>query len=242
MASIVLVHGAWGGSYGFRRLRPLLTAHGHDVFTPSLTGIGERSHLVSEMASGITLSTHIGDVSNTLFYEDLSDIVMLGFSYGGMVVTGLLDDFADKINHLIYLDAVVPQSGQSAADALGPFATVLLDGAENGAIAPLPRQLETPEATAWSEARRSNQPIGTFTEPVRLEKSVEDHDLTRTFVKATADPGESPDSAFWKAARHAEVSPAWNYHEIATNHMVPMTRPKELAQIILDVASGTVTS
>lgn len=235
MTSIVLVHGAWGGSYGFRHVRPLLAAHGHHVFTPSLTGIGERAHLAS---ADINLSTHIQDVRNTIFYEDLDDMVLLGFSYGGMVITGLLDEFADRVNHILYLDAVIPNDGQSAIDTLGPMASKLLDTVTDHAIAPLPRELDTPEATAWSNARRSNQPVGTFTEPVRLGKPIEEQTFTRTFIKATKDPNESPDSGFWQAARRAQESSAWNYHEIATNHMVPMTRPEELAQILLNLAES----
>lgn len=231
---MVLVHGAWGGSYGFRQLRPLLTAAGHQVFTPSLTGIGERSHLAGP---DVTLSLHMHDVRNTIFYEDLDDILLLGFSYGGMVVTGLLDDIGDKVRHLVYLDALVPADGQSAADVIGPMGQALLDAADDWAIPPVPRELDTPEATAWSNARRANQPVGTFTESVSLSKPVEAWDFSRTFVKASADPGEGDDSAFWQAAHHANESPAWNYHEIATNHMVPMTRPGELADILLKLAS-----
>lgn len=235
MATMVLVHGAWGGSYGFRQVRPLLAAAGHQVFTPSMTGIGERSHLAGPQ---VTLSLHMQDVRNTIFYEDLDDIVLLGFSYGGMVVTGLLDAIGDKVRHLVYLDALVPADGQSATDVIGPGAQALVDASDDWAVPPIPRELDTPEATAWSNARRVDQPVGTFTEPVSLSKPLEDWDLTRTFIKASADPGEAADSAFWTAARHAEASPAWAYHEIATNHMVPMNRPQELADILLDIAAG----
>src|ERR1700684_2243579 len=85
MGTFVLVHGAWGGAHGFRKVRPLLRAAGHEVFTPSLTGIGERAHLTSP---SVNLTTHIRDVVNVVLYEDLDDITLLGFSYGGMVVTG----------------------------------------------------------------------------------------------------------------------------------------------------------
>ena len=227
---MVLVHGAWGGSYGFRQLRPLLTDAGHQVFTPSLTGIGERSHLAGP---DVTLSLHMQDVQNAIFYEDLDDILLLGFSYGGMVVTGLLDQIGDKVRHLVYLDALVPADGQSAVDVIGPMGQALIDTADGWAIPPVPRELDTPEATAWSNARRANQPIGTFTEPVSLSKPLEEWDFTRTYIKASADPGEAADSAFWSAARQAQASPAWRYHEVATNHMVPMNRPDELAAILL---------
>jgi pimeloyl-ACP methyl ester carboxylesterase len=235
MTSIVLVHGAWGGSYGFRRVRPLLSAAGHNVFTPSMTGIGERSHLAGP---DVTLSVHMQDVRNTIFYEDLDGIVLLGFSYGGMVVTGLLDDIGDKVRHLVYLDALVPSDGQNAIDVIGTGGQALANSADGWELPPIPRELDTPEATAWSDARRVNQPIGTFTEPVSLSKPLEDWDFTRTFIKASADAAEATDSAFWTTARRAQESPAWNYHEIATNHMVPLNRPEELAAIVLDLAAN----
>ena len=153
-----------------------------------------------------------------------------------MVVTGLLDDIGDKVRHLVYLDALVPADGQSATDVVGPPGQAMIDAADDWAIPPIPRELDTPEATAWSDARRANQPVGTLTEPVSLSKPLEDWDLARTFIKASADPGEADNSAFWKTARHAEASSAWSYHEIATNHMVPMNRPHELATILLDIA------
>ncbi len=236
MSTFVLVHGAWGGSYGFRHLRPLLQAEGHQVFTPSLTGIGERVHLASKM--DITLSTHIEDVANMIFHEDLDDITLLGFSYGGMVVTGLLDDLASKVRHLVYLDAIVPTDGQSGLDVLGAQGQALESMAEGGFVPPIPRQLDTPEATAWSDARRAPQPLGTITEPVRLARPLEEGGFSRTFIKASADPGEANDSAFWQAAHMAKASPKWGYHEIETNHMVPMTRPEELAAILLGIASS----
>jgi pimeloyl-ACP methyl ester carboxylesterase len=109
MATFVLVHGGWSGAHGFRKVRPLLRAAGHEVFTPSLTGIGERAHLTSP---SVNLTTHIRDVVNVVLYEDLDDITLLGFSYGGVVVTGTLDHIADRVRHLVYLDAFVPTSGR----------------------------------------------------------------------------------------------------------------------------------
>ena len=97
MATFVLVHGAWSGAHGFRHVRRLLTASGHVVFTPSLTGIGERAHLTSPQVS---LSTHVADVTNVILYEDLVDVVLVGFSYGGVVVTGCLEHVADRVAHL----------------------------------------------------------------------------------------------------------------------------------------------
>ena len=233
-STFVLVHGAWGGSYGFRHVRPRLTATGNEVFTPSLTGIGERIHLAHP---GINLSTHIRDVVNTILYEDLEDIVLLGFSYGGMVVTGALEHIGDRVRHLVYLDAFVPGDGESVSDVRGAGAgRRTIELGEDWSYPPLPRPLTDQAAMQWSDARRTNQPVGTFTEPVYLSRPLEDWPFTRTFVKATADPGEAADSAFWRSGRQANGSPAWDYHEIATNHLIPMTHPAELTEILLGVA------
>ncbi len=230
MTTFVLTHGAWGGSWGFRKLRPLLSAAGHEVFTPSLTGIGEREHLASP---DVNLSTHIADVTNTIYYEDLSNIVLLGFSYGGMVVTGALAEVAERIDHLVYLDAFVPADGQSVSDLAG------IRGATDGdwRIAPLPRDLGDEAETQWANERRSPQPAGTFTESVSLGATLESHRFDRTYIKATADANESPDSAFWQAAAMAKASEDWGYHEIACNHMVPLMKPDELAEILLGIGS-----
>src|SRR6266567_5981170 len=119
MTIYVLVHGAWSGAHGFRKVRAPLREAGHEVFTPSLTGLGERVHLTSPQ---VNLTTHITDVVNTVRYEDLSDIVLLGFSYGGFVVTGALEHIGDRIAHLVYLDAFVPGDGDSAASISGAAA------------------------------------------------------------------------------------------------------------------------
>lgn len=233
MATFVLVHGAWGGSYGFRHVRRMLHRAGHDVVTPSLTGIGERSHLAS---SRVDLDLHVQDVVNAVRYDDLDEIVLLGFSYGGMVVTGALDRIDDRVRSLVYLDALVPADGQSALD-LVPIPPPSDELGTPWLFPPIPRELETPEATAWSDARRVGQPVRTFTQPVSLATPLEERGLPLTYIKASADPNEAVDSAFWQAARHAEASPVWHSHEIATNHMVPMTRPEELTELLVQIAS-----
>jgi pimeloyl-ACP methyl ester carboxylesterase len=119
MAIFVLVHGAWSGAHGFRKVRGPLRAAGHEVFTPSLTGIGERAHLTSPQ---VCLTTHITDVVNTILYEDLRGMVLLGFSYGGFVVTGALEHIGDRVRHLVYLDAFVPGDGDRVDAMLGAAA------------------------------------------------------------------------------------------------------------------------
>jgi pimeloyl-ACP methyl ester carboxylesterase len=230
----VLVHGAWGGAHGFRHVRRLLQAAGHEVSTPALTGIGERVHLAGAQ---VTLSTHVADVVNHLRYEDLRDVVLLGFSYGGMVVTGALDHVEDRVRHLVYLDAFVPADGDSVTALLGRPAARLPGIGEPWQLEGPPRAYEDPAEQAFSTPRRTAQPLGTFTEPVRLARPLEDRPFPLTYVRATEpDPGTEPNPAFAAAAEHARSSPAWSYREIATSHLVAQNRPRELADLLLELA------
>lgn len=234
MTTFVLVHGAWSGAHGFHKVRPLLRQAGHEVFTPSLTGIGERVHLASPQ---VNLSTHVRDVVNTILYEDLTDIVLLGFSYGGFVVTGALDHIGERVRHLVYLDAFVPDDGDTLAARAGGPVPVSITLGERWLVPPSPRQYDDENEAAFSEARRVPHPVGCFLEPVRLSRRLEDFSFTRTYIKATAEAPDAPGSqAFWAAAARAKASPAWSYHEIASNHMLPSNRPRELAEILLKLA------
>ena len=233
MATFVLVHVAWGGAHGFGKVRRLLQAAGHEVFTPSLTGIGERAHLASPQ---VCLTTHIADVANAVLYEDLDDIVLLGFSYGGLVVTGALEHIAGRVSHLVYLDAFVPADGDSlttftatasAAPAVGPGSSWL--------VPPMARDFDDPAEAAWSAARRTPQPAGCFSEAVRLARPLEDFPLTRTYIKASAEPRTQPPSPFWAAADRAKASPAWRYRELDTTHMIPSNRPGDLTRLLAEL-------
>src|SRR4051812_14926460 len=117
MATFVLVHGGWDGAWAWRSIARELQMAGHEVFTPTLTGSGERVHLASPE---IDLNTHILDVSNVLHYEKLEDIILVGYSYGGMVVTGVAEQMPERLRQIIYLDAFVPQNGLSVADFFLP--------------------------------------------------------------------------------------------------------------------------
>ena len=132
MATFVLIHGGWHGGWCWKRVTPYLHAAGHEVYTPTLTGLGERSHLASPETN---LSIHIQDVLNVLLYEDLTDIVLVGHSYSGMVITGVADRVPDRVRRLVYLDAFVPEHGQALRDLFRPLASqaaapevVVLDG------------------------------------------------------------------------------------------------------------------
>src|SRR5215467_12577868 len=115
MTSFVLVHGAWHGSWCWKRVRRSLQSHGHEVFTPTLTGIAERSHLLTPQ---VDLETHINDVANLILWEELDDVVLCGHSYGGCVISGVADRVSDRIGALVYLDAFILEDGQGLFDTI----------------------------------------------------------------------------------------------------------------------------
>ena len=131
MATFLVVHGAWAGGWFWKKMRPLLRKQGHELVTPTCTGIGERSHLAQP---DVGLETHITDILNVLEFEDLTDVILVGHSYGGMVATGVADRAPDRISQVVYLDAFVPQDGESLlallpeAARIGMLSAVRLEG------------------------------------------------------------------------------------------------------------------
>ncbi len=234
MATFVLVHGAWSGAHGFRHVRRSLTRLGHEVFTPSFTGIGERIHLTSP---SVGLGTHIDDLVNHVLYEDLDAIVLLGFSYGGMVVTGSLDALADRVRHVVYLDAFVPGDGDSLFGLLGLDDRPAPAVGSDWQVMAAPRVFDDPDEADFMNPRRTPQPVRCFTERVTLSRPLEEFAFGRTYIRATGDAPDAPGTAaFAAAAAHARRSPRWSVHEIDTNHMVPSNRPDELAAILDQLA------
>ena len=238
MAEFVLVHGAWSGAHGFHLVRRRLWAAGHQAFTPSLTGIGERVHLTGP---GVGLSTHVTDVVNHVLYEDLDEIVLVGFSYGGAVVTAALPHLAERVAHLVYVDAFVPADGDTVSSLVGGPPPGPIRLGEPWLVPPVPRTYDDPQEAAFADARRVDHPVRCFIEPVAVPRSLEDYPFTRTYIRATADVADAPGAAaFEAAAEHARTSPAWRYHGIATNHMVAQNRPDELVAILVALVGNGV--
>jgi pimeloyl-ACP methyl ester carboxylesterase len=224
--NLVLVHGAWGGSWMWSRLARILRAAGHDVFTPSLTGVGERSHL---MSPAIDLSTHIADVLNVFEHERLGDAVLVGHSYGGMVVSGVADQAAARIKSLVYLDAFVPKDGQALVDLTRPEVRAAVLAAKGPGLPPLtpPSQGMTDASEiAWLEGRRGAQPLKTFTQPVSLKGNYRG---PRTYIYCS---GYSP-SSFTATATALRADPAWRYRELPTHHYPQVSMPGETAAALL---------
>jgi pimeloyl-ACP methyl ester carboxylesterase len=212
----------------WQRVAPLLRAAGHEVFTPSLTGIGERAHLASP---AVDLSTHIADVLGTLHYERLREIVLVGHSYGGMVVTGVADRAPERVRMLVYLDAFVPQPGQALLDLLPAQVREHFpkDGWQLPPRTPQQQGMTDAAEIAWLEGRRDPQPIKTFTQPLALEGRYRG---PRAYVFCT---GYSP-SSFAPFAERARNDPAWRYHELPTHHYPHVSMPRETVGILLDYA------
>jgi pimeloyl-ACP methyl ester carboxylesterase len=241
MTTFVLVHGAWGGSYGWTDFARLMRSAGHEVYTPSLTGQGERSHLGGP---DVNLTTHILDVENCIKYEDLHDFVLVGHSYGGMVVTGVADRIPELITDLIYVDAFLPKDGESCFDlggAGGAQQAVVEDGWK---VMPMARRTGIPETPGTPEmkarrAKMSPQPIGTLLEKVRLSVPLEERRFSLTYIKAAGDlPGDANRTgAFWDASERTKNDPRWRYFELPCGHGVHSEMPNELKAILEEVTS-----
>jgi len=231
MATFVIAHGAWSSGWAWKKMRPLLRAAGHEIFTPSYTGLGERSHLATPE---VDLETHIQDIVNVLFYEDLHDVILLGHSYGGMVATGVAVRASDRIRKVVYLDAFVPRDGQSLIDLTrrafnGGSGAPPADG---WLVPPMPPSSDaSPEDLAWVTARRGPQPRKTLEQAVRLTGAVDG--LPRVYIKCLR---INPGDVFEQFATRARSESGWQYEEIDATHSPNVTAPDKLAEILLRVA------
>lgn len=229
MANFVIVHGAWGGGFSWAKIRRMLAAQGHEVFTPTLTGLGERAHLASP---AVDLATHIQDVVAVIETEDLRDVILLGHSYGGMVVTGVADRVADRLAHLAYLDAFAPRDGESVMSLQPAENAKALEGrlVEGWRLPPNPLAPDTPEAQRdWLAARRKDQPYKTFTQPVRLTGAADA--VPRTYIYCLQ---KYPGDTFGPHAKRAQEA-GWRYREIDATHTPNVTSPEALLKLILEM-------
>jgi pimeloyl-ACP methyl ester carboxylesterase len=205
------------------RLAQLLRTQGHEVFTPSMTGIGERAHLASP---DVNLSLHMEDILQVIEYERLSDFVLVGHSYGGMVVTGVADRVAAKVRSLVYLDAFVPKDGQAALDLVRPEMREKILALPDWRIPPPPPQgMSDKDELAWIEGRRNPQPAGTFKERIVLKNKPFPN---RVYIFCS---GYSP-TTFAPFAAAIKGDRAWRYHEMPTHHYPQISMPRELAALL----------
>ncbi len=236
MATFVVVHGAHGGAWQWQVVANMLRAGGHAVFTPTLTGLGQRVHLAHP---DVDLDTHITDICNVIEFEQLLDVILVGHSYAGMVITGVAERVPERLSQLVYLDAVVPHDGQSAADLLGPeLAAQLVQLTEEvGEGWKLPY---IPEPGKPVDPRYVPLPIKTGLQRVTLRNPAA-LALPRAFIYCTEDKDLMPTGLGIIAAGEAARSdPAWRYFELHTDHLPNLNQPRELADILLALAAEPV--
>jgi len=233
--NIVLVHGAWHGGWGWKRLAPLLRRAGHEVFAPTLTGLGERAHLAGP---AVDLETHIKDIVGVLETEEMEDVLLLGHSYGGMVATGAADRVPQCIAHLVYLDAFVPENGKSLMDYVVPErgARFREEGERTGSVAPPPPSLwgvTDPADAAWSGRHDAPHPYASMRQPVRLRNEAALARIPKAFIYCSSPATGS----FDQFAAKVRNDPAWRFFELATGHDAMILVPEALARILLELAA-----
>lgn len=219
--TFVIVHGAWGGSWAFKKTDSIMTAHGHTVYRPSLTGQGERVHLATQ---DVDLSTHVNDVVNMILFEDLKDIVLVGHSYGGMVITGVANRVPDRIRKLIFLDAFVPNDGESVKSMQGAAFEGMLRMEKDGYLVP-----------PWVKADQKPpmdvpHPVKTLTEPVAFDSPAAQK-LPATYI-LTVDPGKkAEEDGFYQSSLRAKER-GYEVLEMSADHNPQWSKVEELARLL----------
>jgi pimeloyl-ACP methyl ester carboxylesterase len=231
--TFLVCHGAWSAGWAWKKMHPLMNKAGHRLVTPTYTGLGERAHLAHP---AIDLETHIADMLQVIKYEDLRDFVLIGHSYGGMVATGVADRARDKVRQLIYVDAFVPQDGQSLLDFLADSEQRRMrEAAKSGdgwRVPPNPTPPDTsPEDVAWLNERRVHTPINCFEAKLNLSAPLT---LPRSYIYATR---AAPSDTFGQFARKTKNDPAWRYHEIDASHSPNVTAPEALMALLQKIVA-----
>jgi len=214
-------------------MRPVasrLRRAGHDVFTPTYTGLGERSHLLNPE---IDLETHILDVLQVFKYEDLHEVILVGKSYSGMVITGVADRIPARIGHLVYLDAAVPKDGQSLIDLLDPATAAMLSEIVQtyGEGWYLP-------ADSSVDPRLTPHPGKTGSQSLRLQNQPAIDRIPHTYIYCTRKPPVGLAACITQVGRKKAKANGWNYYELATDHEPEQEAPDEVVSILLNLAKG----
>lgn len=222
--TIVIVHGAWGGAWAFRKVDAELRDKGYNVYRPQLTGLGERVHLTRP---DIGLSLHIEDVVNMILFEDLRDIILVGHSYGGMVITGVADRVPERIKKLIYVDALVPNDGESVNSILGEsdFIKNMIKG---DYIVPPWVKPDTPVP------HDEPQPLKTFTERIVLKNQIA-RKLPATYILTVEKGKEAKDDDFYKQSLRAKER-GWPVRQLTADHNPQWSATEAFVKMLDEVA------
>lgn len=234
--TFVLVHGAWHGGWCWARVADRLRAVGHTVFAPTLSGLGERSHLISAQ---INLDTHITDVINVIEWEELTDVILVGHSYAGTIISGVADRIPSRLSKLIYLDSQLLDQGTSLFDTLPKemVATRLKTIRETGggvgaaSISPAAFGIKDPADLAWVARRLTPHPVGVYSQPFILKNPL-GNGVSKALIDCTVDP--LPNLNALKARARSE--PGWTVRTLATGHDAMVTAPGPLTQLLVELA------
>lgn len=234
--NIVLVHGAWHGGWCWRTVARLLRQAGHEVWAPTLTGLGERAHL---LRADTGLSTCIEDICAVLDAEELDEVLLVGHSFGGLVITGVADRLPERLQRLVYLDAMVGANGQSALSVLPPEVqrerarTLDADGLRMAIPAPSAFGVDDVAQQAWLQRRLTPHPLKAYTDSLQLSHPP-GNGVPRTYIAVTH-PWYAPLAG---VRAWVQVQPDWDYRELAAGHDAMLTSPAELA-VMLDALART---
>jgi pimeloyl-ACP methyl ester carboxylesterase len=239
VATYVLVHGGGHGGWCYQRVARLLQAEGHLVYTPTLSGLGERSGLLT---TSIDLTLHTEDVAAVLRYEDLRDVILVGHSYGGMVITGAADKATERVGKLVYLDAATPRNGQSLVDVAGPVINAVrpmgqvIDGIEL-VLLPAPDAgllygVTDPVDLAWMAERLTGHPWKCFEEPLALHNEDALWAIPQYHIVCTSTVATREKALMDQARAEGRL---W---EIDTGHDLMITEPVRTADALLQVAAA----
>ncbi len=232
--TFVLVHGAWHGGWCWQRMADRLRRDGHAIFTPTLTGLGERSHL---LRPEIDLATHIADIVNMMRWERLSEVVLCGHSYGGFVISGVAEVMPAQIRSIVFLDAFLPDNGDTILKLTGSAVQEAIRAAmQRGELGVPPRPAEAFGVNAadrqWVDGLCVPQPIGTFTSPIALN-GVRERIARKTYIRAKG--YDNP--AFDRALSAVQSDPSWRRHEVTCGHDVMIDMPERLSELLLEAAA-----
>jgi pimeloyl-ACP methyl ester carboxylesterase len=233
MRTYVLVHGAWHGGWCWKRVADRLAFAGHAIYTPTQTGLGERKHL---MSAGITPDTFIEDITNVIEMEELSDVILVGHSFGGRSICGVADRMRERLRRLVFLDAALPESGKSAFDLTLPeLRAERIQAAQEfsgGLSMPPPSAaafgVGDPADAAWVERRLTPHPTATYRLPLVLKNPI-GNGVPATYIRCV-EPGYANTA---RSADFARSHPGWQYLEIRTGHDAMVTAPADLTEILL---------
>jgi pimeloyl-ACP methyl ester carboxylesterase len=229
MAIFVVAHGAWSAGWVWKKMHPLMVQRGHQLVTPTYTGLGERAHLARP---DVDLDAHIADILAVLEFEDLNSVNLIGHSYGGMVATGVADRARARVTQLIYLDAFAPDDGDSLLDLL-PLASRAQrqPGPDGWRIPPTMMPPDTaPADVAWCTPRRQPTPAKTFSQKLRLRNGP--LTLPRHYIYCTRRSADDRFRRFYDRAKRE----GWGNYEIGSSHNPHITCPDMLAALLDRIA------